>query len=105
MEAFPWFPAGTPFFFLSRGPPPFPFPKKRREKALVDADGKPLTLAEINPAILEKVIPAAIERKKNGVPAPALARITRFPATSLPARSRRRADAPAGAPSRRFRRN
>lgn len=33
MEAFPWFPAGTPFFFLSRGPPPFPFPKKRREKA------------------------------------------------------------------------
>ena len=43
---------------------------KRLQRVLTDKNGNPLTLAEITPAVLETAIPAAIERKKNGVPAP-----------------------------------
>ena len=42
---------------------------KRLQRVLIDGNGKPLTLAEIE--VLETAIPAAIERKKNGVPVPA----------------------------------
>lgn len=43
---------------------------KRLARALIDENENPLTLAEITPEVLETAIPAAIERKKNGVPAP-----------------------------------
>ena len=43
---------------------------KRLEGVLTDDDGKPLTLGEITPAVLETAIPRAIQRLKNGVPAP-----------------------------------
>ena len=43
---------------------------KRLQRVLIDKTGRSLTLSEITPAVLETAIPAAIERKKNGVPAP-----------------------------------
>lgn len=43
---------------------------KRLARALTAQSGAPLTLGEITPEVLETAIPAAIERKKNGVPAP-----------------------------------
>lgn len=43
---------------------------RRLSGVLVDGNGKSLTLSEITPSVLEIAIPNAIERKKNGIPAP-----------------------------------
>lgn len=43
---------------------------RRLSTVLVDETGKPMKLSEITPFVLEVAIPQAIERKKNGVPAP-----------------------------------